>query len=318
MNRTSVKALSLAMTGVISMSVLTCTSCSFPGAAEPTYVTRWEESDGNRYLLDEGNNSRLTGWQEFEGAMYYFDLNGVMQTGWLDYDGNWYYLEENGTMMTGLNWIGNELCYFRDNGTLVSGKKPEEDEYVNVRINIPNYNQHANGYPLGCEGVSLYMALKGLGYVSDMTLDEFMDTMPYGGNPYEGYMGNPKVGRDGENEGKRTSIYPEPLSKWASQYAHAKDLTGASTEDLMNELHEGHVVLVYVTGGWNKPVWKKFPWSVNEKGDVTNNHCLCVVGECDDGSIIVNDCASADGEYKVEYSKFRTIYEARTFAVSVY
>ena len=47
-----------------------------------------------------------------------------------------------------------------------------------AHIVIPTYNQRTSGYRLGCEGVSLYMALRGLGYATNYSLDDFMNTMP--------------------------------------------------------------------------------------------------------------------------------------------
>lgn len=279
--------------------------------------TGWQLLDGKWYLLDE-NGIMKTGWQQDEDTWYYLDSTGAMRTGWLGKDNKWYYLKSNGAMLTGLQWIGKDLCYFEDTGVLRSGKKPTSDSSLLVHINIPNYNQDVYGYPLGCEAVSLYMALRGLGYMNDMSIHEFINTMPIGETPYLGYMGNPRVGRDGENAGKRTSIYPEPLSVWGSNYATVEDLTGASTEKLAEELKAGHVILIYATGGWNEPKWKVFPWSINPRGEVTNNHCLSVVGVYDDGSFLVNDCGSKYCEYKVEKDTFEMVYNARKFAVSVH
>lgn len=196
---------------------------------------------------------------------------------------------------------------------------PTKKDTLVAYTKIPTYNQKKEGYPLGCEGVSLYMALKGLGYINYMSIDDFMDTMPRGKTPYEGYMGNPRIGHEGTNVGKRTSIYPAPLTEWASQYGHAKDLTGASTDTLIRELKAGHVVLVYVTGSWDTPRWQRYPWSKDPKGEVENNHCLCVVGAYGDKSFVINDCASSHlGEYRVSAEVFAPIYNARKFAVAVY
>ncbi len=278
--------------------------------------TGWQFTDDNWYLLNEYGVMQ-TGWQYEDGSWYYLDSTGSMRTGWLTKDNKCYYLNSDGSMITGLHWIGKDLCFFETDGSLRSGKKPSGDSSIVVHINIPNYNQDLFGYPLGCEGVSLYMALKGLGYADGMSIHEFMDTMPSGANPYLGYMGNPRVGRDGENTGKRTSIYPKPLSEWGSRFATVEDLTGASTEKLAEELKAGHVVLIYATGGWKTPKWQVFPWSKNPKGEVTNNHCLSVVGLCDDGSFIVNDCGRMPAEYRVDAQTFRAVYEARRFAVAV-
>jgi len=208
--------------------------------------------------------------------------------------------------------------------TSFPSKVIEESEPVTLaHIKIPTYNQAVTGYILGCEGVSLFMALKGLGYIPNYNIHDFMKTMPKGKTPFDGYMGNPKIGHVGENQGKRTTIYPEPLANWASKYATGKDLTGATIEDLKRELDEGHVILVYVTSGWNKPIWKKYSWSINPKGEIENNHCLTIVGYRSNGDILVNDCHDGrvdgrQGEYWVKADKFAEIYNLRNYAVSVY
>lgn len=192
----------------------------------------------------------------------------------------------------------------------------------NVAISIPTYNQAKEGYILGCEGISLYMSLKGLGYINDYSVDRFMSTMPKGKTPFEGFSGNPKIGHFGENEGKRTTIYPESLTKWANNFANATDLTGASIETIKDELAKGKVVLAYVTSGWLEPKWKKYSWSLTEKGEVENNHCLCVVGYRENGDFLVNDCHDGrvdgrQGEYWVSAKVFESIYNARNYAVSI-
>lgn len=213
-----------------------------------------------------------------------------------------------------------------DNEQIIA--KTNETQYNNNPVlvsytNIPTYNQKVSGYPLGCEGVSLFMALKGLGYIENYDIDQFMDTMPIGKTPYEGFMGDPKIRHEGINIGKRTTIYPEPLARWASKFANSKDLTGASVDILKNELSQGHVVLVFVTGGWNEPYWKKYSWSRTSQGEIENNHCLCIVGFDAEGNILVNDCHDGrvdgrQGEYWVSAEKFAKIYNLRKYAVSVF
>ena len=191
-----------------------------------------------------------------------------------------------------------------------------------VAISIPTYNQAKEGYILGCEGISLYMSLKGLGYINDYSVDRFMNTMPKGTTPFEGFSGNPKIGHFGENDGKRTTIYPKALTTWANSFAEARDLTGASIETLKDELAKGHVILAYVTTGWLEPNWKKYSWSLTDKGEVENNHCLCVVGYRENGDFLVNDCHDGrvdgrQGEYWVSAKVFESIYNARNYAISV-
>ena len=207
------------------------------------------------------------------------------------------------------------------NLSLKTSKK--DDNMISAYTKIPTYNQKVSGYPLGCEGVSLFMALKGLGYIKNYSVSQFMDTMPIGKTPFEGFMGDPKMGHVGKNLGKRTTIYPEPLAKWARKFAESKDLTGASIDMLKKELDEGHVLVVFVTTAWKSPHWKKYSFSRNPLGEIENNHCLCVVGYRENGDFLINDCHDGrvdgrQGEYWVSKDKFEKIYNLRKYAISVY
>lgn len=204
-----------------------------------------------------------------------------------------------------------------------SRNSKKEDNLVLAYTKIPTYNQATSGYPLGCEGISLYMALKGLGYIKNYSIDEFMDTMPIGKTPFEGFMGNPKIGHVGSNLGKRTTIYPSPLAKWAKKYASSNDLTGASIDTLKKELDSGHVLVVFVTTAWKNPRWKKYSFSQTSLGEIENNHCLCVVGYRENGDFLINDCHDGrvdgrQGEYWISKEKFERIYNYRKYAISVY
>ena len=190
-----------------------------------------------------------------------------------------------------------------------------ESQHVKTRIVIPTYNQKKEGYPLGCEGVSLYMAMRGMGYLEDMSLQAFMKTMPHADNPLFGYWGDETQGRK-YNKDKRTTIYPEPLASWGSKMSdgHVVNMTGATVEQLKEELDSGHPLVVYVTSGWAKPKWKTYSFG----NAVTNNHVLCLVGYNESGDYLINDCSnSRNGEYWISQDLFEQRYNARHMAVCV-
>lgn len=186
------------------------------------------------------------------------------------------------------------------------------------RISIPTYSQHKYGYPKGCEGVSLYMAMRGKGYLKGMSLKSFMNSMPLTEtNPNYGFVGDPTKGSGRVNTGKRTTIYPKPLAKWGSQYGKIESLQGKSLTTLKAELRKKNPIVVWMTTSWETPQWKKYSWGKS----VTNNHAICLVGySTRTGSYLVNDCGGKTkvrGTYWVSKNQFEKIYNARKYAVVV-
>lgn len=198
----------------------------------------------------------------------------------------------------------------------VTVNKPKE--YKTYKVTIPTVNQKKAGYPRGCEGVSFYMALKGKGYLKDVSIKEFMDTMPISpdGNPNNGYAGDPtKDSSASVNKGKRTTIHPKPATKWVSQYGSAKNMEGASVSELKAELRKGNPIVVWMTSGFKDAKYKTYWWGTT----VSNNHALCLVGYDEKtGEYIVNDCSSVNtGEYRVSKSVFEKSYNYRKYAVVI-
>lgn len=189
-------------------------------------------------------------------------------------------------------------------------------ENKTYKVSIPTVSQHKNGYPKGCEGVSLYMALKGKGYLSGVSLDSFMASMPRAtDNPNLGYVGDPTGKDKAGNAGKRTTIHPKPVCNWiSSKYTgNIHNLQGADVSRLKKELRAGHPCVVWVTSGWNTPKWKTYSWGRT----VSNNHALCLVGYNESKGYLINDCGSHLGEYWVSKAKFEKCYNARKYAVSI-
>ena len=251
------------------------------------------------------------------------------------YVGNKLTLKVTGTTKT-VNWSTNNASIATVSKGVVTGKKDGIAKItakvegktltcqVTVKtpktyhIDIPTYSQHKNGYPKGCEGVSLYMAMNGKGYLNDVSLQDFMDSMPRTtSNPEYGFVGDPtQNGSAAINNGKRTTINPKPLAQWGNSYASGKvvSLQGSSVSILKSEIRKGNPIVVYMTTSWNTPKWKTYSWGKA----VTNNHALCLVGYDEQtGDYLVNDCGSHLGEYGVNQKQFEDIYNARQFAVVV-
>ena len=79
----------------------------------------WDSSHTKYYASGE----MLTGWQEINGDLYYFDKSsGERLTGWLEMDGKHYYLGDDGAVKKGFVSVGDRTYFFNeDTGERVSG-----------------------------------------------------------------------------------------------------------------------------------------------------------------------------------------------------
>ena len=106
------------------------------------YVTGWQEIEGAWYYFDE-DGIMQTGFCDIENKVgtwtYYFSPSGVMMTGWVEVGQNWYYFDAKGRMQTGLKWIENKAGrwrYFFDSlGVMRTGWKQVGDNWFFFREN---------------------------------------------------------------------------------------------------------------------------------------------------------------------------------------
>ncbi len=112
-----------AVWGVPSTPITPATPVVRP--SEPDYTPSTSVSKGWKDLKDGSvyykNGVKVKGWQEIDGATYYFDQKGYLQTGWLKLDENWYRLDEKtGEMRTGWVKVGNAWYYMEKTGVMKS------------------------------------------------------------------------------------------------------------------------------------------------------------------------------------------------------
>ena len=88
----------------------------------PIDQSGWDVTDnGGRCYLDEDGDP-LTGWQELDSDVYYFDpASTAMQIRWLELDYGTYYLGDDGIRRTGWQTIGGKRYYLGDNGQMQTG-----------------------------------------------------------------------------------------------------------------------------------------------------------------------------------------------------
>ena len=258
--------------------------------------TGWVFTNGNyQYLNNYG--IQQYGWQYVYGYWYFLDHYGDMKVGWLELAGKTYYLNASGAMVTGLQWINNKYEYFDQFGALSN-----ESQYK--LLNVPNYNQYAEGYPDGCEGVSLFQALQYKGYLGGMSLHNFMYTIPTSTNPFYGYAAS----------GGYAAIFPTPLANWGKGYSGGMtfDISGSSFDSVLEEVKNGNPVVAYVTTYYTPPTWRNYPFGPN----LYNNHAVTLDGY-DRINNLVHVSDPVSGSKWMDMFTVANVYDARKYAVVV-
>lgn len=139
--------------------------------------------------------------------------------------------------------------------TQIIEKKQKEIEAAWVKLNVPYISQNKNNILNGCEGAALLMALNYKGYLTNMTLPEFVTYMPISqdNNPYEGFT------HDMYSLQPLTIphwIAPPPLVNFAKSISGNEniiDSTGYSIDDLDKELDNNNPVIIYLIAKFKEP-----------------------------------------------------------------
>ncbi|MGG0655642.1 C39 family peptidase [Rummeliibacillus pycnus] len=206
-------------------------------------------------------------------------------------------------------------------GTLLTKKyiyKSSGDKKA-ISLDVPYINQMKPLYaPFGCEGASLQQALQYKGYAQKTSYKKFLNNMPKTKrNPYKGFAGSPYYAIDGVFQ----SIFPKALANYGKKYSSTvKDITGASTKDLRNELTAGNPIVVYVTLGFSKPKWTK--WDMGSAGKnvkmVDNLHVMTLAGYSSKTKRYKVVDPNDKGVYWVNKYEFERAYNALKYAVVVH
>lgn len=181
-----------------------------------------------------------------------------------------------------------------------------------VLMDVPYYNQFALGAPVGCESVSLYMALRYKGYVTDMDCVSFISTTPQSpdNNPHHGFVGTVF---DQHRYDILPAIFPSAFTPWANQYGKALDISGTGTAGVIDQLLAGNPVVVWATAYFKPIVWQEFDWG----NGFRNTHTVCLTGVDEDlGIIYYNDPVTKKNE-TVDIATFSAIYEVQNFGVAI-
>ena len=288
------------------------------------------EPDGNKekHWSYFGSNGWLrTGWQEMgQGTTNpdgknkrhwsYFGSNGWLRTGWLllgkgtsEPDNNsaphWSYFGDNGWLSTGIRKIAGMTSTFNDYGWL--------RRYETV---TPHYNQYAYGYPTGCGGTSLFMALQYKGMLRNWSLPQFFGTMPYSndGNPNNGFVGSPT---NYHLTPTNRAIYPAALARWGARYGDVTNISGCTFDYMINEVRKGNPVVALAT--WNLSDYAITQYSWGKYRDY-NHHFFVLVGydyATDRYKVMDALISTGDGSKWITGASFRKVWNGIKGAVVV-
>lgn len=84
-----------------------------PGSSlQEEQCSGWISEGSSRYYLNNGN--RLTGMQNIDGSVYYFDPthDGALSYGWLFTNNKWFYADQSGVLVSGWRYIGGQWYWF--------------------------------------------------------------------------------------------------------------------------------------------------------------------------------------------------------------
>lgn len=176
-----------------------------------------------------------------------------------------------------------------------------------VLLNVPYINQYQVG-EMACEASSLLEALHFKGYATNYNLASFIQTMPISasGNPNEGFGGSYQTVVANVFQ----SIYPAPLATWGQRFGNVRNISGASLEDLKQQLRAGNPVVVYVTMHFAAPQYHQYFWGTG----IDNSHVMTLDGFKNGYYHVVDPAA---GSYWVLANSFAYSYNLTRYAVVV-
>lgn len=119
-------------------------------------------------------------------------------------------------------------------------------------LNVPYISQNRQAIYNGCESASLLMGLQFKGYLLGMSLRQYVEMLPKSDDPNQGFVGSVY---DLEPKTFVHWIAPAPLAKFGRETsgANIQDITGASLDQLKNEVLSGNPVVIYLTFQYNAP-----------------------------------------------------------------
>ena len=90
---------------------------------------------GKKYLKLDGK--RITGWQEYKGKRYFFDIqDGAAKTGFLNSSTSRYYFDKDGAQLLGWQKINDKVYYLTKDGEKKTGVFTDESKKYYLKDGI--------------------------------------------------------------------------------------------------------------------------------------------------------------------------------------
>ncbi len=134
-------------------------------------------------------------------------------------------------------------------------KRIKEIEAAWLILNVPYISQNENNILNGCEAATMLMSLKYKGYLTDMSLADFVLQMPFSPDS-DAYKGFTHDIYTKEPETVPHWIAPPPLIKFAKEVSGNQniiDSTGWSIDELDKEIDKGNPVIIYLIDRLHEP-----------------------------------------------------------------
>lgn len=171
----------------------------------------------------------------------------------------------------------------------------------------------------GCEPIAALSGLQGKGFAINVSAQSFLAGLPYSNsNPEYGFVGSPYY-----YDGRYTSINPRPLVGYINSYCGdtlAYNFTGASVQDVRQELLAGNTIIAYQTMYWAPLRYGTFMIDGVATQMVANNHARLILGYDPTQGYFVSDPYNDQNrgevfQYWIDAQTFESLWNARKMGV---
>ncbi len=187
-------------------------------------------------------------------------------------------------MVVPVKWNQWNAGDIRPDGSREEEKIPEKS----VMLDVMEFCQFSD-YPTGCESVSLYMLLRF--YNVEVTIDQILDLLPMGAQPYDTpsgirYGGNPEREFVGDPRKEISyGVFNGPVAQVAEQILPGvKTKTGASLQEIRDILDSGNPVMAWYLSAPMRPVMYRWSW-MDDRGEMVywpgGEHAVVICGYAD-------------------------------------